>query len=144
MSDESIRPPTTSDNSLSPALIGISTKIRVKLGGSCFEQDKFTFTHKSVVNIYIVLEINLMPFKESSDFTLGHSLFGAVKLTKNVDFGNYNYFGYGIGFDVNETFSLSNGSRTGQNVIIFVVEMSSSVHIDNKKKYILILGKGPM
>ena len=30
----------------------------------------------------------------------------------------------------------------GKNVIIFGVDMSSSVHIDNGKKYILILGKG--
>ena len=31
----------------------------------------------------------------------------------------------------------------GKNVIIFGVDMSSPVHIDNKGKYILILGKGP-
>ena len=31
----------------------------------------------------------------------------------------------------------------GKNVIIIGVDMSSSVHIDNKKKDILILGKGP-
>ena len=31
----------------------------------------------------------------------------------------------------------------GKNVIIFGVDMSSTVHIDNKKKDILILGFGP-
>ena len=31
----------------------------------------------------------------------------------------------------------------GKNVIIFGADMSSSVHIDNKRKYILILGEGP-
>ena len=31
----------------------------------------------------------------------------------------------------------------GENVIIFGVDMSSSVHIDNKSKDILILGEGP-
>ena len=31
----------------------------------------------------------------------------------------------------------------GQNVIIFGADMSSSVHINNKKKDILVLGKGP-
>ena len=31
----------------------------------------------------------------------------------------------------------------GKNVIIFVVNMSSSVHIDGKKEDILILGKSP-
>ena len=30
-----------------------------------------------------------------------------------------------------------------KNVIIFGVDMSSSAHIDNQKKYFLILGKGP-
>ena len=35
------------------------------------------------------------------------------------------------------------GGGFGQNVIIFGVDMSSSVHVDNKKKDILILGKGP-
>ena len=31
----------------------------------------------------------------------------------------------------------------GKNVIIFEAYISSSVHIDNKNKYILILGEGP-
>ena len=31
----------------------------------------------------------------------------------------------------------------GENVIIFKFDMSSSVHIDNKKKDILIIGEGP-
>ena len=31
----------------------------------------------------------------------------------------------------------------GQNVLIFRVDMSSSAHVDNKKKDILVLGKGP-
>ena len=30
-----------------------------------------------------------------------------------------------------------------QNVLIFRVDMRSSAHIDNKKKDILVLGKGP-
>ena len=45
--------------------------------------------------------------------------------------------GYDIGFDSNLGFSLPHGSL-GKNVIIFGADMSSSVHIDNKKKYILI------
>ena len=35
------------------------------------------------------------------------------------------------------------GGGFGQNVIIFGVDMSSSIHIDNKGKDILILGVGP-
>ena len=37
--------------------------------------------------------------------------------------------------------SLSDGSGFGKNLILFGTDMSSSVHVDNKKKYILILGK---
>ena len=37
---------------------------------------------------------------------------------------------------------LSDGSF-GRNVVIFVVDMSSSAHVDNKGKDILILGTGP-
>ena len=39
-------------------------------------------------------------------------------------------------------FSLPEGS-VGKIAIIFGVDMSSSLHTDNKKKDILILGKGP-
>ena len=52
------------------------------------------------------------------------------------------YSGYGIGFDSRSEFSLPDRS-VDKNVIIFEVAMSSSVHTDNKKKDILIIGKGP-
>ena len=38
---------------------------------------------------------------------------------------------------------MSIGNGFGENVIIFGVDMSSSVHVDNKKKDILILVEGP-
>ena len=54
----------------------------------------------------------------------------------------YGYSGYGIGFDRKTVFSFPSGGF-GQNVIIFGVDMSSSAHVDNTKKDILILGNGP-
>ena len=63
-------------------------------------------------------------------------------MTKNADIDKYKYSGYGIGFDRRGSFSFP-GGVFGKNVIIFGVDMSSSVHVDNKKKAILILGKGP-
>ena len=62
-------------------------------------------------------------------------------MTKNDGVNKYEYSGYGIGFDRKSSFLFSSGGF-GQNVIIFGVDMSSSVHVDNKKKDILILGKG--
>ena len=63
-------------------------------------------------------------------------------MTKNGDIDKYGYSGYIIGFDRRSRFTFS-GSGFGQNVLIFGADMSSSAHIDNKKKDILVLGKGP-
>ena len=63
-------------------------------------------------------------------------------MTKNADIDKYEYSGYGIGLDRRSSFSFP-GDGFGQNVLIFGADMSSSLHIDNKKKGILILGKGP-
>ena len=67
-----------------------------------------------------------------------------VTLTKNADIDKYGYSDYGIGFDrrSRRSFSFPAGGF-GQNVLIFGVDMSFSAHIDNKKKEILALGKGP-
>ena len=54
----------------------------------------------------------------------------------------YKYSRYGIGFDRNARFSFP-GTRLGRNVIIFGVDMSLSTKVENRKKDILILGKGP-
>ena len=45
--------------------------------------------------------------------------------------------------DLIET-SFSVGNEIDKNIIIFGVDMSSSTKIDNRKKDILILGRGPM
>ena len=59
LSDKIVTPPTTSYNSLAPLLNYIGNKIRVKFTGSCLKQDKITFTHKTIVNIYTVYEISV-------------------------------------------------------------------------------------
>ena len=64
-----------------------------------------------------------------------------MKLTKNADPNKYGYSGYEIGFDALSQFLLPDGSW-GKNVIIFGVHNSSSVHVENKKKNILVLGGG--
>ena len=69
-------------------------------------------------------------------------MFEAAKLTKNADPDKYGYNGYGIGFNVCSQFSWSDGSWD-KNVFIFGVDSGSSVHADNKKKNILVLGEVP-
>ena len=68
-------------------------------------------------------------------------MFGAVKLTKHVDIDRYKYSGYGIAFGRKGFFSIDD--KIGRNIIIFGVDMSSLAKIDNRKKDILIPGKGP-
>ena len=141
LSDENITAPTTSDYKLNPELSFYGANTREEFNRSFLKQDKVTFNHGKVVNICTVCEIS-NSFPVSSYPTLGKCLFGAVSLTKNADIDRYKYSGYGIGFDRHESFSFP-GIGLGRNVIIFGVDMSSYVYVDNKKKYILILGKGP-
>ena len=139
LSTETIKPLATSDNSLTRALSYYRTETKVKFTGSCLKQPTISCNHKALVNIYIVFELGASS-SHNNDPTLKNSLFGAVILTKNADIDKYGYSGNGIGFDRKSIFSFSGGGF-GQNVIIFRVDISSSAHIDNKKKDILILGK---
>ena len=67
-------------------------------------------------------------------------MFGAVKITKDVDTSNYKYNGYGICFDGKSDFSI--GSITnGKNVISFGCDMSFSSHANNRASNIYVLGK---
>ena len=98
LSFESIKPPTTSDNSITPALNYCCTKARVKLTGSCLKQPKISYTHGKVVNIYIAYELGASS-SHSNDPTLNNWLFGAVTLTKNADINKYGCSGYGTGLN---------------------------------------------
>ena len=85
--------------------------------------------------------MNWVLLSSNSDPTIKSCLFGAVTLTKNADIDKYRYSGYGIGFDRRSSFSFPGGGLA-QNIIIFGADMNSSIHIDNKGKDILIVGKG--
>ena len=111
LSDESIKTPATSNNSLSPAFNYINAKIQVKFDKNCLKLDKFTLDHKTVENIYIAFEINLWLFKQSADFALGDSLLRTFTLTKNGYFNKNRYSGYDTVFDAHGGFSSSDGSR---------------------------------
>ena len=108
LSNESIEPPTTSNNSLNPKLSYYDTKIRVQFTRSCLRQPNFYITHKKAVNIYIVYELGASSC-HINDPTLKSCLFGAVALTKNADIEKYEYSGYGIGFERRGSFSFPSG-----------------------------------
>ena len=110
LSGESIKPPTTSDNSLTPILNYYGTKTRVKFTGSCLKQSKISYTHGKVVNIYIVYELGASS-SHVNDPTLKNCLFGSVTLTKNANIDKYGYSDYGIGLDRRGSFSFPGGQN---------------------------------
>ena len=101
LSNESIKTPSTSNNSLNPFLDYVNSKIRVKFNGSCLKQDKVTYGHETIVDIYIVYEIN-KNYNISNYTTLENCLFEAVSL--NADIDQYKYLGMAL--DLIENVSL--------------------------------------
>ena len=95
--------------------------------GRCLKQDKITYTHGKIVNIYTAYDLS-NNYNITSYSTLEYCLFEAVSLTKI----------YGIRLDRHGFFSHPSGG-TGRNVIFFGVDMSSSTKIGKRKKYILII-----
>ena len=112
LSNESIKPPTTSDNILTPISIYYGTKAKVSFDMSCLKQDKVTFNNGTIVNIYIVykiIRIANINGERNSNLTVQNTLFGAVSLTKNADVNKYRYSGYGVAFDRTSSFSFPGG-----------------------------------
>ena len=84
LSDETVKPSSTSDNSLTPLINYLGNKIRVKFARSCLKQPSISYTHSNILNIYIVYELGASR-SHSNDPTLKSCLFHAVTLTKNAD-----------------------------------------------------------
>ena len=131
LSDERLDSITAPNHKITPELSFYGTKTKVEFNGSCLKQDKVTYNHKKIVNIYIVYEIS-KNYSINSYPTLENFMFGIVSLTKNTDIDKYKYNGYGIGFDWHGEFSFGNG--LGKNCITFGVDLCrSSSHANNKK-----------
>ena len=140
LSDGKINAPgTSSSNDQAPILEYGGAGIRLKFKGDPLRQNKVTYNHEKIVNIYIVYEINSTCTSKSS-FTLKNSLFGAVKITKNADISKYKYSGYGVGFDSKGSFLHADGTY-GVNIIIFGADLSSSTHANNRANNTVILRK---
>ena len=98
--------------------------------------NKNIFIPKKVIKLYISYTLSPCLRNLNTYFTLNNCTFRSVELTKNADSNKYKYSGYGIEFDPRSEFLFTDGSM-GRNVIIFGANMSSYVHIDNKKKIYL-------
>ena len=111
LSNESIKLPTAPNNIVTPTLNYRDTKTKVSFSRACLKQDKVTFNHGKIVNIYIVYKIIRIANINSRDnnLTLQNALFAAVSLTKNADVGKYKYSAYGIAVDRTLSFSFLGG-----------------------------------
>ena len=83
----------------------------------------------------------------NTDYTIQITLFGAMKITKNTDSSKNNYTGYGLCFDEGGDFGHTvkqgnfNRVTNAKSVIIFGVDMSSSIHATNRANNIYFMGK---
>ena len=122
----------------------------VFLQGNYFQQNNKVIipnNNKKVINIYIVCKLTPISSTRNTDYTIQNALFGAMKITKNTDSSKNNYKGYGLCFDEGGEFGHAvkqgnfNRTTNAKNVIIFGVDVSSSVHATNRANNIYVMGK---
>ena len=122
--------------------------MHVYLQGNHFQQNNVIIPNNNdVINIYVVYKLNPISSTRNNDYTIQNPLFGSMKITKNTDSSKNNYTGYGLCFDeggeFGHTVRKGNFDRTtnAKNIIIFGVDMSSSIHAKNKANNIYVMGK---
>ena len=109
LSDESVTNPAAPGKGLPPRLNYITNaKIQVTFIGSSLKQYKASFTHGNIVNVSLIYELDIWSYDLSNDLTQKDCLFVAVKLTMNVYYAKYSYFGYGIVSILNQLFLILN------------------------------------
>ena len=126
-------------NNNSPTSLNKTNRLGVTFNGNYMKQNKLGYSHGKIVNLYIVYELKNRQV-DNPDFTVQNGLFGAVKITKNVNTSHYKYEGYGICFDSESSFSFGN-RIDGTNVTIFGVNTSNNSQSTNKTQNIYVLGK---
>ena len=141
MSEESIENITKSDDNFAPTFLDHPVLPEISFNEHCLIKNNISIP-KKVINLYFSYILGHQLRNLNTDFTLGNCLFGSVKLAKYADLDKYKYTGYSIVIDSRSELLFTDGSYR-KNVIIFGADMSSSVHVDNKRKDILILGEGP-
>ena len=85
-------------NNNSPTLLNKNNRLGATFNGNYMKQSKLGYALGKIVNLYIVYELKNRRV-DNPDFTVQNGLFGAVKITKNVNTSHYKCEGYGICFD---------------------------------------------
>ena len=84
MSEESNENINKSDRKFSPAFVDHHLLPDMNCNEHCLIKNNISIP-KKVINLYIAYTLGLQLRNLNTDFTLGNSLFGSVKLTKNAD-----------------------------------------------------------
>ena len=123
-------------------------RMHVYLQGNHFQQNEAIIpNNNNVMDIYFVYKLDPISSTRNIDYTIQNALFGAMKITKNTDYSKNDYTGYGLCFDEGGEFSHTvrqgnfNRTTSAENVIIFGVDTSSSIHATNRANNIYVVGK---
>ena len=90
VSKKSLEVVSKTDNTLTLLFNYYEDKVRLRFTGSVLQQKTVTYSHKKVLNLYVVYEITNFHGVENYP-TLTNVLFGAAKLTENDDIDKYKY-----------------------------------------------------
>ena len=140
ISEERIENITKSDGNFAPTFDDHCLLPNVNYNGHCLIKINISIPRK-VINPYIPYTPSPQLKKLNTDFTLGNCLFGSVRLTKNADPDKNKYSGYGIRFDSPSEFLFTNGNYGKNLSFLELIFWSSSVHLDNKRKELMIREK---
>ena len=140
---------TAGDTSRNSPDLNNDGRMHVCLRGNYFKQNKTRIpNNNNAINIYIVYKLDPIASVRDTTFTIQNALFGAMQVTKNADTSKYDYKGYGICFDERSEFghTITEGrfahTTDARNVLIFVADMSFSIHATNRVNHIYVMGDG--
>ena len=108
-------------------------RVILKFNYSVLVQKSFSLLNSNfILNLHIVYKFDNWPRNPTSNFPLKKYLLGTVKLIRNIIKSKFIYFGQGIAFYREGSWSFDN--KFARSVVIRAVDNSSSSHTDNKKK----------
>ena len=123
-----------------PELLNQNNRLGVTFAGNLLKQTRIAYIDGTIIHVYIVHKLRKRT-NNNPDMSLENSLFGAVKITKNINTSEYNYSGYGISFDANGSFSHPKSNNLDAKNITFGCDLSTSAHLNNRNNHILVVVK---
>ena len=90
MTEESIENITKSDSNFPPTFFDHNLLSHISFSGHCLVKSSISIP-KKVISLYISYTLGPQLRNSNTVFTLGNSLFGSVKLTRDANLNKYKY-----------------------------------------------------